>query len=622
NKIRVNLVDGKFIPTVGGIYTIEYSVSDIFGNKTVKTVQVEAVDVQPSINVEFENEIDYNGTFIVAEKIKLFDSIINQQSAYGDISIKTYAELKSNPSVKYELTYENGYSFTPLYSGAYDIVIEISDYSLTEIIEKELMVDVADVVYYQQVAPFPNKLIKNGTYNLDVIKAYSLASGEPVEVELELSVFNDSNSTEEVVNASNMVISANRNIKLTYKPVGLDFTAKPFEVELGVLRTGLYEKTLVMRNYFYAEAGNLSFSADTEGISCEITNKVNDIASFYFANILAGHDFYLNLFPLVDEGSYIPFDRLNCYLYDATNSTNFVKASFISQDGMWFVSLNDGDLVKIFDSWGEEDCLELNFNSQKNVFIFDNLYTEKGVEFFGTDNQAIFRDGIILKLEILATNDCQGIKIEKINNQVISSASIDFTPAIIDMTHDNNAGEKKIGETIKLEKFVGYDVLTPNVKTVVTVQYRPTKESMWTFVKSVDEVVLKNADASRGYEFVLDKYGEYNVNVKVVDDIVTDNGASRSYTIFVNDYNKPVVNITSKTTSGKVGESIKLAKFETEKNLSELSYYFVIVDVDGYYNFTKETSFTANKAGKYKVTLVVLDGNYNMAQVSYNIMVK
>lgn len=152
--------------------------------------------------------------------------------------------------------------------------------------------------------------------------------------------------------------------------------------------------------------------------------------------------------------------------------------------------------------------------------------------------------------------------------------------------------------------------------------FRKTKQDAWTFIKSVDGVTLRNADASREYEFVLTESGDYNVNVKVVDEIISDNNISRSYTITVNDYSKPVVNITSKTTSGKVGKKINLAKFETEKDLSELSYYFAILDADGYINFTKENTFVAKKAGTYKVTLVVLDANNNMTQVSYDIVVK
>lgn len=623
NKVRINLVDGKFLPTIGGVYTIEYTVSDLFGNKTVKTIEVEAFNVEQNFDVEFVNEIDYDNAVNVGSIVKLFDSI-NCQSDFGEVNTSVSAVLQSDPTVKYDVTKENNYSFRPLYAGIYDIVISVSDYTLTQTIKKELTVEKDTVVIFEKVAQLPKRLIQNGTYDFDVVKAYSLASGKPVEIELELSLFNDANTTPIVVDdLSNVKIEANGKVKLSYKPIGINFDVQPFEEEIAVLRTGLYDKTVVMRNYFYTEEGSARFVADENGVGCEIREKVDGRMSFYFANVLAGHECNISIFPLFIDGVYQPFNRLNYYLYDAKNVEKFVKMSFIEQNGMWFVSVNDGELVKIYDTWGvSEDGFDVSFNSQNDRIVFDNLVAENGIKLYGTNDKAIFIDGINLKFEVIAVNDCQGIKIAKINNQMISSAPSDFTPSTIDMTHDTNAGEKKIGETIKLEKFMGYDVLTPNVKTIVSVSFRKTKQDAWTFIKSVDGVTLRNADASREYEFVLTESGDYNVNVKVVDEIISDNNISRSYTITVNDYSKPVVNITSKTTSGKVGKKINLAKFETEKDLSELSYYFAILDADGYINFTKENTFVAKKAGTYKVTLVVLDANNNMTQVSYDIVVK
>lgn len=622
NKIRVNLVDGKFLPTIGGIYTVEYVVTDLFGNTAIKTVEIEAFNVEEVLDIEFINEIDYDNTFNVGSDIKLFDSI-NYQSEFGDVKTNVSAVLQSDSSIKYNVTKENNYSFKPLYAGIYDIVIDANDYSLAQTIKKELTVEKENVIFYEKVAQLPNRLIQNGTYNFDVVKAYSLSSGKPVEVKLELSLFNDEDTTATIVDSSSVTITANGKVKLSYKPIGIHFNVQPFEEEIAVLRTGLYEQTVLMRNYFYTEEGGVRFVADENGVGCEIKEKVDGRVSFYFANVLAGHECNINILPLFINGVYQPFNRLNYYLYDAKDAVKFVKASFIEQGGMWFVSVNDGDLVKIYDTWGvSEDGFDFNFNSQKDRIVFDNLVTENGIKLYGTSDKAIFREGINLKFEIIADSECQGVKISKINNQMISSAPSDFTPSIIDMTHDANAGEKKLGDTIKLEKFVGYDVLTPNVKTFVSVSFRRTKQDAWTFVKSIDGVTLKNADASREYEFILAECGEYNVNVKVVDEIITDNNVSRSYTITVNDYSKPAVNITSKTTSGKVGKEIKLASFETEKDLSELNYYFVILDTDGYINFTNENTFVAKKAGVYKVTLVILDANNNMAQLSYNIMVK
>ena len=66
----------------------------------------------------------------------------------------------------------------------------------------------------------------------------------------------------------------------------------------------------------------------------------------------------------------------------------------------------------------------------------------------------------------------------------------------------------------------------------------------------------------------------------------------------------------------------KLATFTTEKPLSELNYCFTVLDTDGYINYVDGDSFTPTKAGKYIVTLVVVDAKKNMSQTSYEVVVK
>ncbi len=609
NKMRINVTDSTFETNRVGDYTIVYTATNSFGNVTERLVNIKSVKDYEDLDISFENEIDYSLPVKAGQNIKLFDgySVINNfGKAHLDVSI----ELLSDPDIIYEL--DDNFCFKPLYAGEYKITYTFADYIDSRSSEETLTVVANDIVQYEKIASVNKYFIKNGNYDVNVVKAYSLASGKPVEVPVKAYYIADDSIIETEI-GEELTVLAEQNLTLVYR-AQVGFDTLPYTIEVPVVNTGFGESAISKNNYFISTKGNANFIPEEKSIICQFLSSDKGVVSFDFVNVLARNTFSLSLESFLVDGKFNPFGQINVYLEDCVNSGNIVKFSVFSENGIWLACVNDGNPLKFKDSWGiEGDLLDFNYDVYKQTFSLNNELVFDVPCFYNSSIPVVFEKGINLTVEFVNVGTCKGVKINSINGQIFNESIYDTSSPTIDRAHDKNAGEKSLYSTVKVGGYYAFDVLSPNTQIYLTVS-GPSG-----VLKSVDGVPLNKVDGTKIYEFKLNEYGNYSVRINYSDGF---NDTTRSYTILVEDYTPPTVNITSKIENGKVGKSVDLAKFTVNLDASEYKYFFAIFDPNARITYTTDKTFVPSVSGNYNVHLCVFDANYNLTELVYTIIVK
>ena len=625
NKIQVDLVDGRFTAKHLGTYTIAYEATNSMGKTSLELLNVISVADNEELDLILTGEPDYNMSLAAGKALKVLDNY-NIINAYGHGILSVEAVLKADKTVAFALNESNNYTFTPTTSGEYQIIYTVSDYSSKKIITRNLNVVASNNIYYVTKGAFPEYLIKNGSYNLDVLNAYTLDTGKPVQQEVSLFVepsYGESLvSVEPILKITEQYITANQTVKLLYRPAQGNIEEDAYFIkEIPVIDTGLYTENFDKSKYFIQGKGKVVFTPQEEFTECEVEKFDEGVANFDFANYISVNSFKLNLKALVRGESFQAFDKLNVYLYDTIDDRNYIVISLFKDTEGWFITVNSQNPLKLSNTWGgADDEFYINFSAAKQRVTINKFFVFNNITFFETDKPVEYLFGAKMRIEILGTDGCDGITIQSINGEILDKHA-DLAPASIDYSMDNNAGEKTVGETVTLLPFAAYDVFAPYLDVTLQVTLRKLGSNTKEYVKAIDGTELRRCSANRGWEFVLSEFGTYTVQIFAKDGINSDNDTSYSYSILVADNEKPEVQITQKKTSYSKGSTFNNPKFTV--NEENYGWYITIETPDGFKTFVNdEKKYNFDKSGKYKVTLIVYDSTMNMSRVSYVVNVK
>lgn len=625
NKVQVELIDGKFTAKRLGTYTVVYQATNKTGKTTTEILEIESENNAEELSAQIIGEIDYNVSVSAGNTVKVFEDyeVVN---AYGKEKFSAKAVLKSDSSVCFELNKDNDYSFMPVVSGEYEIVYTVSDYSQVATITRTLTVISSNTIYYTVNGAMPEYLIKNGLYDLSVIDAYTLDTGMPTQQAVLLYVDLGNGSElipiDGIMEVKDEYVSSQNTVKLVYMPdIENAEDRNAFVREIPVIDAGLYTENMDKTKYFVVDKGEVRFKAGETYTDCEIRSLEDGIARFTFANYLNVNPFKIKLGAYVKGENFVAFDRVNVYLYDTINTSNYIVASLFKDTEGWFVTVNKKNPLKISNTWGgADDEFYVNFSSAKNKCVINNFSTFTDINFYGTDDTAVYTDGAKMVIEILGESGCDGIQIRNVNDTEFDKYA-DMSPASVDYSLDTNAGEWIIGETVTLLPFAAYDVFAPYMEVKVSVSLRKDGDTKKTDINSVDGIKLHRVSALRGYEFVLSEYGTYTVQIVAEDGINSENDTSYSYSITVADYTKPVVNIADKKTSYTVGDKFVIPKFTVD--ISQYSWCVIIENPETQKSFVNgENGYIFNKVGKYQISLLVYDEDMNITEVVYTVTVK
>ena len=629
NKMQISVTDGKFLAKHAGTYTIVYTSINSAGTSTVKTFDINCIKSTSPLSISLANEIDYSIEYNAGETIKVFDDY-TVNNASGFANFVATAVLKSDENVKFDLNKENNYSFKPIISGEYLIKFAVSDF--TENVEdvKELTVVPSTNVHYELNGFFPDYIIKNGRYDLDVINAFLLDTGIPVQEEVSIGVNKDGDIIwleNGDFYVENDYISQDSTLKLVYKPNVNNVNAEDYFVrEIPVVDTGLYTKTINMSKYFVSTVGNFTAKMTKNNIQYVLDELENGKASMDFVQTLICNPFKLELAPITEYGPYVAFDSVDVYLTNPANDKEFIKISMKQLADGWYFVINDNNTIKFATSWGTaDDYFYVNFKEDSCKVVINESYEFSDVTFYGSDKSVNFPYGVKMRLEFIGPENATGIMLKSVCSQKFSERTNDIVESSIDYAHDNNAGEKLPNEIITIEPFAGYDVLSPGMRTSITVTYTTKDGLTTTNWHSIDGVELSGVDGDKSFKFRVSEYGTYTVTILSYDPMSNRNEKYHSYNIYVVDYTKPIVNITECQSTAKVGDEVKLPKFTVD--ISEYKWYLSVKAPNSMTEFvnseTAETApFKFTQKGEYTITLVVYDANYNMTTTVYTVNVK
>ena len=632
-KVQVNVTDNAFVAKRAGLYTVVYEATNSNGKTGREIVEIISVNDDSVLELALTGEPDYTRAVSAGTAVKVLTdyAFVNN---YGIGKLTVTATLKSDSAIAFELNEKNDYTFTPVVSGEYTIAYAFSDYSARETIEKTLTVTASEHVYYE-AETFPKYLIQNGNYDLSLVKAYTLDTGVPVEQNVSLYVEKDGalEAVEQLFEVKSEYVTDDK-ICLVYKPDVASVQEEDYKrVQIPVVSAGLYEDKLDTTKYFVAEKGSLTFSKQSGKIACAVDAFDNGSATFAFANKLNCNPFILELSALVaEEETFNAFERVNVYLYDATNLERYVKASLYAKNNAWYISINDTKEIEIAKTWGgKDDAWSIRYNSVGTKAVINNLYTYTDVAFFGTETPAVYEKGCNLVVEIVGQDGCDGILVSNINGVNRWGSTRDNSPADVDVASDNNAGEKDLNEVVTLQPFYVYDVFAPYVQSSLTVTYQPFGSSERTVVTTLDGVKMEDLPTDASYAFKLTQHGTYNVTITKSDpDNESNNGEPYSYSITVTDYVKPVVTMDTRTRATNVGAKLNLPDYTVDKEDCKVyvtvkapdATFMSYVDISKSTTDTADDTYTFQVKGEYIITLVVYDSNYNFTEVSYKVIVE
>ena len=598
-KVRINVENGEFKTDYKGEYTIEYTAVNSAGNKTVTLVRVNCVETSEELSLTLNGENDYSPV-AAGSRVKLFDSYeIKNNLGKGELKVECILG-----DVVYTPDEDN--CFTPYYAGDYTIRYTFSDFSDEKTLERRLTVNAADVVDYEQTANLPPYFVKNGQYDLGVVKAYSASSGKLLEVPVKIYVKNDG-VTERTEVTGEYVVTANDSVEIIYV-ADVGFAAREFTITRKVVDIGLGGR-LDKSKLFVPETEGVSFVHGESSVDCIFDPSAENV-KFSFANVLARDSFGFTLTPY---SGFKPFGSFDIFLKDFENPEDKVKISFFPQGSAWYVAVNDGKTLKVASEWGgANDTLIIAYDIAKgaltvggNVFRFDT--------YLGGDKKITFDRGVLFEAEVKGVNGCGGVSILELNGQSFAGR-YDYIGPQIDTSRTAYFGEKPIGYVMTVGDYFCADVITPYAKCVYTVRLNGK------VLAADDGTLLENVNGDEMHVITIKEYGDYTFSIKAVDQ--NDNETPISPKVTVVDYTPPTLQLTKKVESGRVNSKIAFAKYTVGNDKGGYKAFITVLDPKGtmkYYG--EETSFTPTVKGKYVVTVSVVDKNGNIGEESYTVTV-
>lgn len=595
NQVDCSIVNGAFVPAREGLYTIEYSAKDLFGNITKQLLHITA---EISDGLQFETEGAVSGVINAGQKIKLFDDVTYSGQS-GKVTV--YAVAESGDNV---YRADENYTICPEYSGKYIVTVYCSDYVSVREEKFEFEVQPSSVPVFTEDVILPQFMIKGCTYLLPEMDGYEYSKGFPEKITAEISVIEDGGA-EQLLQNSEYTVRAENSVKIIYHAQigGGERTEKTYEIK--VVDVG-YGGALDSGSYFYPVSGECLTQAAEDGVRLSASGAD---AGVRFINAV-NQNFNLNFAVNSEKNN---FSAVEVRLTDAARPQSYLSFKFTKSGEYSTFTLNDKISVGTESSFSlTSDFIIMLDTDNKTVtpnrtnYLLVETFAD-GTPFNGFTGKTAYLDIILTGV----TADSE-IIIHSIQNHYFSDSEADtFAPQVI---FNKVSGDRELGSTIVLEPAFAFDVLDPKVDFSLTVT-SPSGD----FVKATDGTLLDGTcDTAVQYEIKLDQYGDYTILYQAEDS--SGRRIKHTFGVTVTDTEKPKITLGTKTTSGSVGKNIKTADYSCSDNItaaSEIKSFVYVLRPDGIMQTVSGNSFYADIKGEYSVIYAAFDSAGNMAVESY-----
>ncbi len=591
-KSLINLENDSIVPKYYGIYTVEYTAMDEFGNVNVATYEFECAEKE-RLSMECLGGAE---AALAGYETEIADVVYQNEN--GNVAVQATATLE-NGEIVYDLTGKT--SFIPAYAGEYTVEFVCSDYTTTVTDSYTLTVSAHNVALFAEEVNLPSYFIVGKEYTLPMPKGYQYALGKPVSVTPTVAVQEGIDKPVEL-NGNTFTASKEGALAIFYR---LGDTVQTYEAKAVDVGYGNSQKFDIAK-YFHSDSATVSANPNSGTVTTEIEGArvefINDLNS-------RGFEFWFNI-----EKNGANFGQLDFYLTDSMDKSVSLKISLRKMSETTSgVRINDGLESKFEYSFSSAAYVNLQYDEKAKTIAF-------GADFkFNLEDFAGFPSGQLeFAFEFVDVQGVSKVGINNVNNQAIFDMQEDIVaPQVWFETY--GGGVKSVGDLITVERIFVCDVLDPEYTVSYCIK-RPNGEYV------VDEnglmLSVQNADYTKAYTFRATEYGYYAVEMVVSD--FFGNSSRFEYTISIADVKAPVVSFRQEMpTEIKSGKALTISELDISDDISET--FSVSVNVSTPMMLTVEAEmgkayvFTAK--GAYCISYVIKDEKGNTTVVTHNFKV-
>lgn len=596
----IGVKNNSFTPTRTGVYTIEYTATDIFGNTTIKTVDVLCVNAEKGKSIGFDFVV--SDSYKAGERHELYYDVFGLN---GEVNVSAYAVYSGESDRKIlsviATKQGKGYiEFEPSEVGKYEIIVICKDGVVEKTFTYEVTVTPSEKAYLTPPV-LPEYLIAGAEYTFDYNEIIyfdgATASEHPT-----VYVSVDGKEKALIDYEDYFVPETAEKIKFLYFD-GETKLGESKELEIVKVKNN---GALSMSKYF---KGDFTAKAVTSFIEFT-SNKTSGDNEMAFINVVSLDNFYLafstglEYFTAFDVTLINYYDRNEKFTYSFYEKGANTEIALINAEGE---ELKKTTVSKKF----HDSTFFMQYNSKTGM-------TESGAN---AGIAEISSDKVLVHFTMRGLSGKGSVKLRQLNNQPLSNADFDVYGA--NFTVYSAIGSLEKGGEITLVPSDVSDVLSPYLKRNFKMTVSDVNDKIMT---AVDGTILNSScDPTKAYTVKLEEYGTYTVRYSYTD--WTGETVPKTLTIEVLDRIPPEIKLTDgygektliKTSAGK---KLKLAGYEISDNDTEKEDLTVAIVVINPRNETVKTEglLELNLKGEYKVYYYCYDAYGNYSYTYYTVM--
>ena len=609
-QYMLGLINGCFIPTEYGDYTIVYQATDVYGNVSSRKVKLTCTDT-PSLY--------FSTTKIATASLNAGQTITLPEYTFsaieGNSGISIYAICNDE---KTEIDIDTR-QFTPMQVGTYKIVYEYYDVYQTVTYSYEIESVSSNYVAFQPMT-MPKYVMKNAAYSFEQGYGYSFKNGTPLLEKSELTMRKDGVGEFVKVDITNVTINGcnsyvefrqelNGNVSNVYKiPV----------IDVGIGS----DSGLDLMAYFSASSGEFTKGRSALGTSLTTASADNEIM---FINPISLKNFKLEFFiDSLANYSGVEIALIDYVDHSIIQPVKVVKGT-VGNTIELSTKKNANKPVVLSENLGNSSIKTIGYDAGRNRLYYGDTLIDLDVAFKS--------EKVYLSIRLVGVEGSSTVNVKMINNQTfihkVSGGGeflkqVDgYTPEI---SYSASTGQYQPDSIIDICTPTYADVLSTILDKDVSFSVRDPEGN---FMTSVDGVLLNGKqDFKKNYQIKATVYGDYFVTYNVKDS--SGKSARSIYVFSIVDMTSPVIELENGYNSQtrltvKLGDVVKVAGYTVSDNVDAAEDLNVSVHLfdpnKAQVNLKGYTAFKANYVGEYQIMYFVYDkaGNYNA--VYYTIVV-
>ncbi len=505
--------DGEtFIPPFNGTYNVYLTAKDRYGFTAKMQYKIQAVSADDYTPVDLELEQPQAMTTGVEYALPRY-TVLN---GIATVQIKITAP---DGSISY-IQEGEALAYKPVLVGEYQVVYVARDY-LGKVMEKTVTIDSipnAEPMFEDEVI-LPAFLIANTGYELPKLSAVDYKTmGKAMEVECTVQVFEGDSATPIDVVGNYYVpkLSSYGKARIVYV-AETEFGRATKTYEVVVQNVVAESGALALENYFVAENAVVSTLSDGVRIA---TAKSGTTVDFIQPVLLVEDGFMLDFYVLKNANN---VQSINVYLrdiYDANVVVKFTVYKGNEEDNALYsyACINDGEEQFLFPGsfFNNEENGKFSieyYNSTKTISSWTGITKQVATTLSGEPFEGFASNFVYVQIEFgqIIAEKTSAIKISQINNQPFNASyAEDYTvPQILVEQHRPSC---QLKELATVSNAIAADILSNTANVYVTVT-----DSDGKVVTSIDGIALDMVDATRSYQFLAQKQGDYSVVYKAYD---------------------------------------------------------------------------------------------------------